>query len=369
MKITLVGPTYPYRGGIAHHTTCLYHALRVKHTLDFIGFRRQYPQRLFPGRSDQDPSQPPIDVVVTPLLDPLNPLTWRRTASRVRFMHADVLIFPWWEPFWAIPFATIAYLVKRVGVRVLFVCHNVTPHETRPGALLLSRLALRQGDGFVIQSIEDGSRLTELVPHAKFRYAPHPIYAQFGGINEPHRDAPLGEIPCLLFFGFVRPYKGLKILIESMPLILKQRSVRLIVAGEFWGNRESYERLIHDLGIQQSVTLIDRYIPDEQVDSFFTQADLVILPYLTVTTSAILGLAIGHGVPVVVSDIRDLAEIVNVEAIGGVAVRGDKHSLAETILKCLEPEPFALYRYNVARLQMSAAQSWERLVDAIEALV
>lgn len=367
MKFMLVGPTYPFRGGIAHHTTRLYHALKARHAVDFVTFRRQYPRWLFPGRTDRDPSAAPAETIAVAMLDPLNPLTWWHTASHIRKDPPDALILPWWVSYWAPSFAIIAYRVRRAGTRVIFICHNVLPHEPRPGEWMLSWVALGQGDGFVIQSREDGARVSQLAPRTHIKYVPHPIYSQSSAANVP-RDLRAGKLPRLLFFGFVRSYKGLQVLLEAMPLILEQKPVRLTVAGEFWDKRERYERQICDLKIQQSVSLLDRYVSDEELSMLFAQVDLVVLPYLSATASGALGMAVGHGVPVVVSDVGDLGQIVNDHAIGGVAVHGDKHSLAQTVLNCLEPEQLARYRRNVAQMQAGAESSWQRLVDAIEML-
>lgn len=373
MRFGLVGPTYPFRGGIAHHTTRLYHALKVRHAVDFVTFRRQYPRWLFPGKTDRDPSRVSAESIATPLLDPLNPLTWRQTASRVKAMRPDALIIPWWVAFWAPAFATIGFLVKRAGARLIFVCHNLTAHEARPGEEWLTRLALGQGDGLVIQSVEEGAMASKFAPRARVQYVPHPIYGRESGIAHPPLSTTgegRGEdnTPCLLFFGFVRPYKGLRVLFEALPLVLAQKPVRLIVAGEFWEDHAEYERLIRVLNLSQSVSLIDRYIPDEDLGALFAQADLVVLPYVSVTSSAALGMVVGQGVPVVVSDVGDLGTTVRENDIGGVAAPGDKAALARTILECLEPERLARYRRNVARMCKGAEQSWKRLVEAIEML-
>lgn len=305
MKFALVGPTFPFRGGIAQHTTRLYNALSEKHKVEFYTFRRQYPRWLFPGKTDQDPSQHSDSSIAEPLLDSLNPLTWFSTAARIQAFHPDALILPWWEAFWGPSFATITRLVKRSKAKIVFVCHNLEPHEQRPGTKMLTRIALSLGDGFVVQSATDVEYLERLVPKARVKYVPHPIY-ESADKAKIQRLSIVNRAARLLFFGFVRPYKGLPILLDALPLVLKQKPVHLTVAGEFWESREKYERQILELGIQASVTLLDRYVPDEELALLFEQSDLVILPYISVTTSAALGRAIGHGVPVVVSDVGDL---------------------------------------------------------------
>lgn len=366
MKCSLIGPTFPYRGGIAQHTTRLYQALREKHTVDLISFRRQYPRWLFPGRSDQDPSQRNDSFPVERLLDPINPFTWFSTAAHIGACHSEALIMPWWESYWALPVATIARLVRRSGARVVYVCHNLEPHERRLGAGFLTHLALSQGDGFVVQSTNDVSRLEKILPRARVSYVPHPIYSAAGAAAKLVRKPD--EIAELLFFGFVRPYKGLKVLMNALPMVLKRLPVHLTVAGEFWESREQYEREIRELEIQDSVTLIDRYVPDEELAALFNRTDLVVLPYVSVTTSAALGLAIGNGVPVVVSDIGDLGKIVRENAVGAVAECGNPSALASAIIDALEPSRLDSFRRNVDAMRQSADDGWATLVHAIEEL-
>ncbi len=367
MRFVLVGPTYPFRGGIAHHTTRLYDALRSKHSIEFITFRRQYPRWLFPGKTDLEPDPPFRLPIAIPMLDSLNPLTWFATASHVRSLHPDALIIPWWEAYWGPSFATIAGLIKRAGARIIFVCHNFEPHEPRICARILTRIALRQGHGFVVQSAGDEARIAELVPRAIVKYVPHPIYTSSHRTVQTHLTRQ-DDTAHLFFFGFVRPYKGLRVLIEALPHVLENKPVHLTVAGEFWENRREYERRIRALGIERAVTLIDRYVPDEELDELFARTDLVVLPYVSVTTSAAVGRALGNAVPVVVSDVGDLGNIVRENLIGGVAEPSNPVSLARTIIECLEPSKLECYRKNAQAMRESAAQSWERLVTAIEEL-
>lgn len=368
MRVALVGPTYPFRGGIAHHTTRLYYALKTRHTVEFVTFHRQYPRGLFPGKTDRDPSCAPAEPIATRLLDPLNPLTWWQTASHIKGQHPDALIIPWWVAFWAPAFATIGFLVKRAGARLIFICHNLVAHEAYVGERWLTRLALGQSDGLIIQSVEDGARASRFAPRARVQYVPHPIYGQNSAARDVASGSHADRIPCLLFFGFVRSYKGLRVLLEALPLVLEQKPMRLIVAGEFWEDRAEYERLVCALNLSQSVRLFDRYIADEDLGALFAQADLAILPYVSVTSSAVLGMVVGQGIPVVVSDIGDLGTIVRENDIGGVAAPGDHVSLARAILECLVPEQLAHYQRNVARMREGTEQSWERLVEAIEIL-
>jgi glycosyltransferase involved in cell wall biosynthesis len=368
MKLVLLGPAHPYRGGIAHHTTRLYSALCLRHTVEFVTFQRQYPRWLFPGRTDKDPglSSHPVNTIA--LLDPLNPLSWYQTASHIVAQHPAALIVPWWSVYWALPVATAAHRVRQAGVRVIFVCHNVVSHEPRRGERILTRLVLSQGDGYVTQSREDEKRIAHLGLFAPSQYVPHPIYGRPETPLEPELQLDNKSESRLLFFGLVRAYKGLGVLLKALPTVLAHRCVRLIVAGEFWESRVHYEQLIAELGIAASVELYDRYVPDDEAQALFSRTDLAILPYISTTASGVLSTAIGYGVPVVVSEVGDLGAIVRDNGIGEVVPAGDHEALANAILSALAPARLMDYRRNAARLCENADASWMRLVDAIERL-
>ena len=280
MRISLIGPVYPYRGGIAHHTALLAKHLGERHDVQLISFRRQYPRWLFPGHTDRDPSKSPIRSNASFLLDPLNPLTWWAVAQRVRAWHPDVLILPWWVPFWAPPWLTLAVLTHRwTNARVLFLCHNVLPHDGGRIGRVLARLVLSSGDAIIVQAKEDLCRLHELIPGKQGVWTPHPTYAELGQgsdagstpLDSVAMRARLGlpatpsETPLLLFFGFVRPYKGLNVLLEAMSAIQAQMPVHVLVVGEIWGSSEEYLAQIQRLGIADHVTLINEYVPDERL--------------------------------------------------------------------------------------------------------
>ena len=235
-RICIIGPTYPYRGGIAHYTTLLAHHLQQRDETLFLSFRRQYPQWLFPGRSDRDPSQRPLQTKTEYLLDPLNPLSWWQTSGRISHWQPEIVIIPWWVPFWAPIWAILGRHVKRLQppAQLLFICHNVLPHESSPLDKTALRLALTPGDGFIVHAQTDAAHLQQLLPQATIRVSPHPTYESLtAGESVPLPISLPEDRPLLLFCGFVRPYKGLDILLAALPTILAQQPVHLLVAGEF----------------------------------------------------------------------------------------------------------------------------------------
>ncbi len=307
MKITLVGPVYPYRGGIAHYNASLAHALAASgHTVRLVSFRRQYPSRLYPGESDKDPSTQPLTYPADYILDPLFPWTWLRAARTIRADRPDIVLFHWWTTFWAPAYTALAWLIRR-RIRTSFLIHNVLPHEARAWDRFLARTALHQGNSFIVQAPHEHEKLSTLIPPAsKVIETQHPAYKPFSGEPVLKVDArqqlelPEG-IPVLLFFGIVRPYKGLRYLVEALAQVSKP--VRLVVAGEFWEDIGTYRQQIKSLNLENKVIILNRYIPNEEAHLLFSAADALVAPYIGGTQSGAAGLASGYGLPMIVTDI------------------------------------------------------------------
>jgi len=270
MKICIIGPTYPFRGGISHYTTLLYRYLRKRHVVIFFSFKRQYPKWLFPGKTDIDPSKFPVqEDNIDRIIDSLNPFSWLKVAYRIIKLQPDILIIPWWVSFWAPQFYSISLLVKLFSkTRILFLCHNVVEHESKWIDKWLTRIVLRNGDFYIVHSTEDQKSLLSMFPEAKVMKSPHPTYDVFNsGDFDPNmiRKKYGIEGNIILFFGFVREYKGLKYLIKALPEVLSKTDVTLLIVGEFWKNKNEYLNLINNLGIEDKIIIIDEYIPNEEV--------------------------------------------------------------------------------------------------------
>jgi len=372
MKCVLIGPTYPFRGGIAHYTTLLCAHLRQQHQVSFISFRRQYPRWLFPGRTDRDPSQQPLTVDCQRMIDPFNPWTWVQTARHIGALDPDLVLLQWWVPFWAFVWACIIWLVRRqVRPRIVFISHNVLPHEARWVDRLLARWVLRQGDATIVHSQRDRADLLQLLPGADVRVTAHPTYEIFAqeapSAHEARRRLGLDvDVPLLLFFGFVRPYKGLRYLIEAMPQGLAALDSHLLVAGEFWEDAATYRAQIRAQGLEEHITIVDRYIPNEEVGVYFAAADLVVLPYLDATQSGIVQMAYGFGVPVVTTMVGGLGEAVEDGRTGLLVPAGDSQALATAIIRYFGEDLGPGLR---AAIQAERDRfSWKQLVTLIEAL-
>jgi len=307
-KIALVGPVYPYRGGIAHYTTLLSRTLRTAgHDLLLISFRRQYPSWIFPGRSDKDPSDEPLHADEANFwIDSINPVTWLQTFVRLGRYQPDLLVLQWWSTFWAPVWITLM-LLNRLFLRspVLVVCHNVLPHETRHYDVLLAKLTLSLATHLIVQSDEERRRLLELLPSASSTVVPHPVYDMFMHRSigkaeaRAHLDLPAGS-PIVLFFGIVRSYKGLPELIKAFPAIRESISdIRLVIAGEFWEDKEMYLQMIDALVLNDAIIINDHYIPNEEVAAYFSAADALAAPYRFKTGSGVSQMANAFRLPVI----------------------------------------------------------------------
>jgi glycosyltransferase involved in cell wall biosynthesis len=368
-RLSLLGPVYPYRGGIAHHTSQLASTLQnAGHQVQVLSFSRQYPKWLFPGETDRDPSLHPQKVGAQFILDPLYPWTWNSTARRIAAFKPDAAIIPWWTTFYGPAYWSVAKLLKRKGVDVLFLIHNVLPHESRPLDRWVVRKVLEQGDYFLVQSPGEQSRLLDLLPGARVAMCAHPIYDFFSPGLAPKDQAKeeLGippQNPVVLCFGFVRPYKGLSQAIAAIGSLQAQGiPAHLLVAGEFWEDKKKYEAQIERLGIAGHVTMIDRYIPDEEIPRYFSAADVFVAPYLQGSQSGATRIALSFGIPVVATEsIAD--EMLASNPLALIVAPGDREALTDGIVQALGKGGAPPVTGE------EAAKTWSQMASTIESLL
>jgi glycosyltransferase involved in cell wall biosynthesis len=369
MRYSVIGPVYPYRGGIAHYTTQLVQALiKAGHTVQSVSYKRQYPKWLYPGTSDKDPSQTAHTINADYLLDPLKPITWWNTANQIAKQKPDLVLIQWWTTFWAPAYAWLGAALKRRKLKVVYIIHNVFPHEQRFYDAWLAKLALSQGRAFIALSIKEQQKLLRLLPGRLVNVAHHPAFTWLNGRKLPKEEArhKLGFLvnrPLLLFFGIVRPYKGLKYLIESMALLKDKNFERLpflLVAGEIWGDKLAYLEQINHLGLSECVHLDDRYVPDEEAAVMFSAADMLVAPYLDGTQSGAVELALGFGLPIVATDI--IAEGISTENQSYIKIvkAGDVNAFAQAIQQVISERRELNIRLD------STEDDWQRLIMALE---
>jgi len=370
MKIDLIGPSYPFRGGISTHTTLLFRHLKARHRTRFYCFRRQYPRFLFPGKTDREESRFHLrEEESQPLLDALNPLTWLKVARRAIRDGPDLTIFPWWVVYWAPQYLTMILLIKFFSrTRIVFICHNVAEHEAHFLKTILSKLVLSQAHGFIVHSEQERERLKALTGKSRITVTAHPTYDVFNtaAISKTAAREKLGlsDEKIILFFGLIRGYKGLPYLIRALPLILARFKVRLLIVGEFWEDKKHYLRLIRETGVQQQLTLIDRYVRNEDIPAYFIASDLVILPYTSVTGSGPLQLAFAFGRPVVTTAIGVFPEIVKDKKTGFLVAPRSPRGIADAIVDFYENHDGEEMSARIKKEQ--GRFSWDHLIKAIE---
>lgn len=346
MNIALVGPVYPYRGGIALYTALFAKQLRQRHSVRVYSFRQQYPGWLFPGRSQREPGPPPVaELEASYWLTPWWPPSWRRVEKDWAGWRPEVVIIQWWVPFMAPMTVGLARAAHRLGAKVVMLCHNVLPHERGGWERTPIRWALRQADRLLVHSTREQTQAQALLPEIPTRVVALPSYGALRapGWTRAQARAALGlEGHVILFFGFVRPYKGLLDLLEALPAI--KVDVQLLVVGEIWGDAGSYQARVAALGLEGRVRFVDRYVANDEATMFFAAADLAVLPYREATGSAVLQLALGMGVPVVATRAGGMDEAVVDGKTGYLVEAGDVAGLAHAITRFFSEERAAEFR-------------------------
>lgn len=371
LRIVLIGPVYPYKGGIAHYTGLLYQALKKEYDVVLVSYKMQYPKFLY-KKEQKDYSDSLFRIESTRyLLNTANPFNIVRVGLKIKGMRPDLVIFQWWHPYFA-PCYRILESVLGKGVRKLFICHNLFPHERFPLDCFLTGLALKQGDAFLVHSESDGKDLRTMKPDARYRQNPHPTYNVFRkrGLTKAQAREELGlpqESKVLLFFGFIRKYKGLKHLLDAMPKIARRiEGARLLIVGSFSNDKEDYMRMIRENKIADCVEVMDGYVPDNEVEKYFAACDLVVCPYESATQSGIVQIAYGFEKPVIATNVGGLPDIVADRKTGYIVQPNNPNALADAVTDFYENDREKEYIKNIR--ETAYEFSWERLVHAISEL-
>lgn len=334
MKIALIGPAHPYRGGLAAFNERLANELAGDHAVQLVTFSLQYPDFLFPGKTQYTDAPPPQGLSIRRAINTVNPFTWWVTARQLNEEGYDLVLIAFWLPFMGPCLGTIGRLVK---CPVVAVVHNIIPHETRPGDVAFARYFCGACDGFLSLTDSVADQLKAFIGNKPSVVSPHPIYDHFGD-RTPRSEAlaKLGlptDREYLLFFGLIRDYKGLDLLLEAFAdPRLADRPLHLIVAGEFYADRAPYDALIDRLGLADRMTLVAEFIPDNQVADYFNAADLLVQPYKTATQSGVTQIAYHFEKPMIVTNVGGLPEMCPDGRVGYV-VAADPAAIAEAILR------------------------------------
>lgn len=370
-KIVMIGPVYPYKGGIAHYTSLLYKALAKKYDVRMISYSMQYPKLLF-KKEQKDYNNDMFKIENTEyLINTANPFNIYSVGRQIKKMNPDLVIIQWWHPYFA---PCYRILESALGKKLpkLFICHNVFPHERFVMDKTLSKMVLKRGNLFVVHSKSDRRDLLTIKKDALCAYNPHPTYNAFKikDITEEQAKKEL-QLPqdrkVLLFFGFVRGYKGLKHLLRAMPAVIKQlENVTLMVVGAFENDKQDYLDIIHENNIADNILIQDGYTPDGEVEKYFAACDAVVCPYESATQSGIIQIAYGFEKPVIATEVGGLPDVVKNNETGYIVEPCNPEKLAESIIELYRDDN--LKRLKEGVIKDSYRFSWDRMVEKIEGL-
>ncbi|HRY32818.1 MAG TPA: glycosyltransferase [Bacteroidales bacterium] len=368
-SMIMIGSAWPLRGGLSNFNERLVREFISKgYKCSIHTFSLQYPSFLFPGKTQYSTEPAPDGLDIHISLNSVNPLNWILTGLKIKRMKPELVVIKFWIPFMAPCLGTVARIIRRNRhTKVISIIDNIIPHEKRPGDRMLARYWVGSADGFVAMSktvLEQLNSFDRLKPKA---YCPHPIYDNFGkAVTKEEARKLLGLDPTgkyLLFFGFIRDYKGLDLLLKAMAAPdMKALRVKLIVAGEFYTDPQPYHDLIASLNLKDQVILNTDFIPDTEVYKHFCAADLVVQPYKNATQSGVTQIAYHFDKPMIITNVGGLAEFVP-DGKAGYVVEPEPYSITDAVCKYFNLNMEAHFIENIKTEKEK--YSWARMVDTI----
>lgn len=371
-SIVIVGPAWPLRGGLSTYNERLCKAFSDKgYAASILSFSLQYPSILFPGKTQFSSDPAPENTNIDTRINSINPLNWISTGKRYQKLAPDIMIFRYWMPFMAPSLGTIARIARKNGkTRMVSIADNIYPHEKHFYDKACTNYFVNSMDGFVTMSQSVLADLNQLVPDKPSKYVPHPMYDNFGAlIPKDEAKRQLGFDPdykYLLFFGFIRQYKGLDLLLKSFAKSgLKDQKVKLIIAGEYYEDSSPYKNLIRELNLSNAVLEHNDFIPNPDVSKYFSACDMVVQTYHSATQSGVTQIAYHFNKPMLVTNVGGLAETVPNGEVGYVTEK-DENVIAEALKDFYVNDREATFSRNAE--QFKKKFSWDEIMNAIEAI-
>lgn len=374
-KIIIIGPAYPYRGGNSLFVSHVYDILKEKFDVKIYNYKLLYPSLLFPGKTQFDESGKTIKQAPNQrLVNSINPFNWIKVASLIKSDKADLVIFDWWHPFFSFCHFTISILLKKnYRNKILFITENVISHEANPIDKILTKIGLKNASSFLALSEKVEKDLKFVSDGRKVYRSELPVYDCYKFEEETEQiysKKDFGFRPddkLLLFFGYVRKYKGLDLLIDAMAELIKDDpSYKLLAAGEFYDDEKFYSDKVASLKLSDHVKLLNQFIPNEEVAKYFVPSDLVVLPYRSATQSGILNLAYGFYKPVLVTNVGGLAEFVDEGKSGYVIKPDSQKDLVDGIINFFRQRQNVNFVANIKnRVTQNSFNNLPILIDEI----
>ncbi|MDD2853504.1 MAG: glycosyltransferase [Desulfuromonadaceae bacterium] len=366
MKMCLIAPIPPFRGGIAKYCYSLAQELEKRHDLLLLSYRRQYPELLYGRKSQIDPEVDKARIQrefcnLSYDIDSMSIFSWVATATRIVSFAPDLVIFPWWVTYWAPMYAYLLAILHKKEIKVVFLCINIFEHEDNALKKMATRFILRRANTIIVHSELEKETAREINPAATVIKHLLPLFVY--DTCDTYTVRPDNKGLRLLFFGFVRPYKGLDVLLKAVAL-LKDQDISLKIAGEFWNETDEYNAIITEGGISDKVEIINRFVPDQEMSSCFASADLVVLPYRKSITSGIIATAYGFKKPVLATHVGGFHEVIQDGLTGKLVPPDDPEAFAEGILWFMAHQEID-FAENIASFT-AREMSWNSLAGTLE---
>ncbi len=372
-KIVIVGSAFPLRGGLSAYNERLARAyLQRGDEVIIYTFSLQYPNFLFPGKTQYSTDPAPSDLNIKVKINSVNPLNWIWIGQEIRKLNPDLVIIKFWIPFMAPCLGTIARIIrKNKHTKIISIIDNIIPHEKRPGDKWLGKYWVKSADGFIVMSRNVLSDLDAFDKNKPKKFCPHPLYDHYGEILPKVVSRKLLSLDeegrNILFFGFIRDYKGLDLLLKAMAdERIKSMKIKLLVAGEFYNQSEPYHNIVKEYNLQDHVIMSNDFIPDRDVAKYFCACDIVVQPYKDATQSGVTQIAYHFNKPMITTNVGGLAEIVPDGRVGYV-IRPDSKEIADAIVKFYSGDNEAVFIENI-RIEKEK-YSWERMTETIDKLL
>ena len=370
-KVVIIGPAFPLRGGLASFDELFCEALNKEgHQCEIISYSLQYPNFLFPGSTQYHVNgTAPKNITIHTLINSVNPLSWFKTASFIKKQKPDFIIFRFWIPFMGPALGTIARLVKKQNIKVLAITDNMIPHEKRLGDKQLASYFIKGCDAFVTMSKAVMNDLEKFTNTSHKKYLLHPLYTAFGD-KIPKQEARLKlnlkqDDRVILFFGLIRKYKGLDLLIEAFSLLKANPHNKLLIAGEFYEDKQPYLDLISKYKLEEQIMLLNQFIPNDDVKYYFSAADIVALPYRSATQSGVTQVSFHFEVPTLVTNVGGLGEIIP-HNVAGYVVEPKPQAIASSLEDYFENKKEQAFTEGMK--QEKQKYEWSIFVNEIIAL-